>query len=401
MRWAYDDQMVLRLVVVVVAVLGCGSNHKSANDAPMADAQVDAFTGVCDVLAQTGCPSGQKCTWIEDNNASPPAGHIGCAPIGPVALGGACTWGAPGPTGYDNCGAGDVCLDAVCKQICDMLGVAPTCGSGMGCGLYSGVFGPVAGPYAAGACDPTCDPFADNTFNKGSKPGSGCAATDGCYGLPDSMYSTQYHCGHPQTNLGNRRACTGACGPYLNGCGQGFVPLLIDQTGSQQVDCISYCKPADCSSAGCGTNGANLPGDPANASDGRRHQCNTTDSSGLFSPATLTNNGDQCFYEWWFDVDATGKLVKSPTMNSVGFCMNHSKYAVPTNKASTTQCTSTTSTGCEAIPLCSSLPPVGTATTWGAVDFGCVSTTTGMVPSAAPPLTIDRPRMLYHATMAP
>ena len=203
---------------------------------------------------QTGCTTGQKCTWIQDNDDSPPLGHIGCSPDGTVAIGGACTYGPPGMTGYDNCTKGNVCLDSECKQICDQTGGAPMCATGFACGLYSGVFGPVAGPYSAGACDPECDPFGDNTFGKATKPGSGCGSQSGCYGLPDSTVSTHYTCGHPQTTLGNRVACSGACGPYLNGCGQGFVPLLIDATGSRRSIASRICKPADCSSAGCGTN---------------------------------------------------------------------------------------------------------------------------------------------------
>jgi hypothetical protein len=155
------------------------------------DAAVDSGTAVCNVLMQTGCMTGQKCSWIEDNTASPPLGHIGCAPDGIAARGAACTYGAPGATGYDNCMKGDICIASVCKQICDQNGGAPMCGANFACGVYSGVFGPVGQPAAAGACDPTCNPLIDNTFGSGkTKTGTACGATSGCYGSPDSVQPT-------------------------------------------------------------------------------------------------------------------------------------------------------------------------------------------------------------------
>jgi hypothetical protein len=81
----------------------------------------------CDVLAQTGCMTGQKCSWIDD---SATAGHIGCAPDGTVALGGACAHGAFGATGYDNCMKGTVCIAGHCDTICSntppFAGVCPS-----------------------------------------------------------------------------------------------------------------------------------------------------------------------------------------------------------------------------------------------------------------------------------
>src|SRR5690349_13558887 len=34
----------------------------------------------CNVLMQTGCANGEKCTWIVDQTMPQPLGHIGCAP---------------------------------------------------------------------------------------------------------------------------------------------------------------------------------------------------------------------------------------------------------------------------------------------------------------------------------
>jgi hypothetical protein len=392
----------------VVAVIACSvpEGHFRApttGDGGPADAAVDmspdSFSGVCDPFAQTGCPSNQKCAWIALSTSS---GMVGCAPNGTVAAGGACT---PGPMGMaDNCVAGNQCANNKCEKICD---TNHACAANFFCDEYQGIFvgsGSNTTPFA-GMCDAECDPFADNDFGGGTKPGTTCSGSQGCYGIPDYTTPTHYICGNQITSIGNRQACTGVCGPYLNGCGQGYVPVFSDGTGSSQVDCISFCRPADCSSAGCGASGANLPGDPTAGPDGRRHQCNMTDSKlGTFNPATTTNNGDQCVYEWYLDVNPmNGMVTHTPTMNTVGYCLDHTLFAVPSNPAMATNCPSTTSPGCEPMPACNTLPIAGGMTAYGAVDFGCVSTTTGGVPLTGKP---RRPpgfdvRLMYHRVMAP
>ena len=75
----------------------------------------DAGTGTCDPLAQTGCTSTQKCTWIDDTATT---GHIGCVANGTMATGAACTFGAVGPsTGFDNCVRGDYCNGGKCETL--------------------------------------------------------------------------------------------------------------------------------------------------------------------------------------------------------------------------------------------------------------------------------------------
>ena len=414
--------------MVAMVVVGCkgAANHGKNGDAQpidsppifldappdvhVADARLDApgdaFTGAaCNVLAQTGCLQGERCAWIEDNNASPPLGHIGCAPIGAVALGGTCMYGAPGATGYDNCQQGDVCINSVCKQICDVNGGAPMCAAGSHCGAYSGVFGAVGQPPAAGACDPACDPLADNDFlHNGTKTGTACAATSGCYGEPNSVQPTNYTClREVNTTLVHRSPCTGACADnmgnsYLNGCAQGYVPLLYDTTGSMQVDCIAFCAPASCYAGHCGGTTlatSNLTGDPA-----KNHHCNTTDARGTFvQPTVAPDNsvdGEQCMYEWLFELGANG-LVRAPTSDTVGYCVDHSKYKY--DPAGGTNYT-TPWNKCDTLAN----PGMGTQANPGAAMFGCVDTTTGgvMLQGKQPPgITIDRPHALYRAVTAP
>ncbi|HUQ02429.1 MAG TPA: hypothetical protein VM261_08025 [Kofleriaceae bacterium] len=71
---------------------------------------------------QQGCDAGQRATWIVVQGDFPERlGKLGCVPssFGTVPLGGACTVGAPGETtGFDDCVAGSVCSDAVCRDIC-------------------------------------------------------------------------------------------------------------------------------------------------------------------------------------------------------------------------------------------------------------------------------------------
>jgi hypothetical protein len=204
--------------------------------------------------------------------------------------------------------------------------------------------------------------------------------------------------------LYHRTACTSAnmCADssgnaYLNGCSQGFVPFFFDHTGSMQVDCISFCKPADCYSGHCGASNANQSGD---ASAVPRHQCNTTDSTGAFDPASAN-----CIYEWPFDVGANG-LVASPTEDTVGYCIDN-KFYFYDSSGGTAQCTGSgvPVPSCAQYPNCSTLPLM-VATDNGintAGDWGCVNHTIGknggMVPSRSKPhssIVIDRPHPLYH-----
>ena len=104
----------LAFAALLVGLVACSKSNGATKiilvDAPSGD----GGGALCNVLTQTGCASGEKCSWIEDSMT---LGHVGCAPMGTVALNGACAYGAPGATGYDNCVGGTVCLSDVCKQI--------------------------------------------------------------------------------------------------------------------------------------------------------------------------------------------------------------------------------------------------------------------------------------------
>src|SRR5688572_1976266 len=208
-------------VMLLVALVGCGGGGGSKNeDAGIVDA-VDAppdappdgalapkcalnpaapptcgvtaapttpATSVaqCNVLAQTGCLATEKCTWIADQD-NPAVGHVGCVPNGGQAIECACTRGAAGTTGYDDCARGSICVAGQCKTICDTQGGAPTCATDFACGRYAGLFD-TGGVTIAGACDPTCDPLTQCTPNgRTEQQATACGATNaampnrGCY----------------------------------------------------------------------------------------------------------------------------------------------------------------------------------------------------------------------------
>jgi hypothetical protein len=382
-------------------LVACGGGGNN-NTIHLVDGSTDG-TDVCNVLTQTGCMAGEKCTWFVDATMPQPLGHIGCAPDnGTVATAGACMYGAPGASGFDNCVKGDVCSGGKCKVVCDQNLGTPMCAAGYACATYEGLFGPVGMAVAAGVCDKTCDPLADNDFDgsgtgvtkAGSACDSGASSTIGCYGFPDSTNPTHWSCTREvNTTVVHRMACTTANGcansggnPYLNGCAQGYLPLLYDMTGSTTVDCIAMCKPGSCYMGNCGASNINAKGLSP-------HTCTLTDARGTFNAMSSTNNGDHCAYSWYFEIGTT-TLTRSATSDTVGFCMDHQKYKYdPTGGSNYTA----------PWPRCDSLatPGFGSGSAIGAADFACVDTTTGMVMAqgkhTGQPAIVDRPRFPYGA----
>jgi hypothetical protein len=343
-------------------------------DAPV----LDAPPATCNPLNQSGCNTGEKCTWIVDAYTPTYVGHIGCTPDGTAHNGEACQFGAAGPTGYDNCIEGMVCSDyrggtGVCRDICDPQGGNPMCDATHGCVSYLGLFSDGTTAPSAGLCAPGCDPLADNDFDgSGSaltRTGSACgSATIGCYGYPTSSgLPTQFTCTtdiNYTTSLHHRTVCdmTNGCEDpsgqlSVNSCNQGYLPLLIESTGSTNVICTAMCKPANCYSGNCGTADANQHGVAP-------HRCQTPDALGTFN---TTAGGEECAYWWFLEVDPnTNTLNRSAYSDSLGFCLDHSKYMYDSNGDGTPD---------TAIPSCQSLPLTGT-TTFGAVDLGCVDSAT-------------------------
>jgi hypothetical protein len=334
------------------------------------DAKPDMLPAQCDLFAQSGCAASDKCTYVHDTDSPTVTGHIGCAPNGTVADKGSCSFSSA-PNGYDNCVKGDLCIDGVCSKVCDPMAATNTCGTSAMCGA-------VAEPPSAGICIAGCDPLADNIFKAGgTKPGTACAAGQGCYGVPSSNPNarTRFTClndTHFTANrLTHRSVCdsSSACGPigggvYLNGCSQGYVPFLLETTGSTTVVCTALCKPMHCSRNSCGTNAAPAQG-------AAPHQCNNTYRDGTFDVVTSTNNGDHCTFSWIFEMDGN-KLPKSATSDTLGFCIDHKLYNTGIDKNA--------DGAIDQYPPCSDLLIVEPdPTRYNAIEFGCVDSVTAAV----------------------
>jgi hypothetical protein len=264
--------VVLRLAVAL-AMVACGRPSGGGGggiDAPAID---ECF---CNPLAQTGCASGKKCTWIIDMADPSFAGHIGCAPDGSMQTGQGCTRNPPGPTGWDDCAKANYCVGpsaggaGVCELICDIEGGNPVCPAKLGCVGHPEIFSLASdtGPPAAGVCEPTCDPLNDNNFlgSAGTKTGSACNATSGCSGLPPDFVTraaTVFTCS-PIANPTriHRSPCNGTVQPgdasacldqgryiYPSSCAPGYQPLINDGEGSMQQDCVAMCAAQDCYNA--------------------------------------------------------------------------------------------------------------------------------------------------------
>jgi hypothetical protein len=367
----------LALVALVAAGLfiACGGG----NNTHIVDSSIGSgSSATCDPIAQTGCSgSTPRCTWIQDTAS---VGHVGCEAAGTVALGGACSAGSALPA-FDDCDAGLICIGGKCETICDNNAGGSACGSGYACGIYSGLF-EVNGAFVAGACDKTCDPLTDNSFGNGSdgiplKTGTTCGSNQGCYGFPssDANNLTHFTCsGEVNPNLVNRDPCTMAdnCAPdsssvYLNGCAQGYIPLLNDMSiGTTTAVCIAYCAPQNCYQGNCGSDNNAQVGSAGHAcllSDIR----NNTMGEPLPSGSAASSNS--CIYSWVFEENGSGVIADSQYDDTLGFCYDHTKYRYDSNNNGMID------QGDAFDPPCNMLPGSG-SNVLNAADLGCISVAT-------------------------
>ena len=110
---------------------------------------------------------------------------------------------------------------------------------------------------------------------------------------------------------------------------------------------------------------------------------------------TNGNNGEHCMFSWLFEIDTTGKLIRSPTSDTVGFCVDHKLYKYDSNGDGMLN------TMDDPWPLCTSLPDgQGSGAVNGAADFGCVDTKHAGIPFTGKGqvhrVLMEMPRMLYH-----
>ena len=376
-------------VTALAACGGGGSNNTTVvvHDAPTGSGSADAPPAGCSVLTQAGCDTGQKCTWVlstdpDATTGAPGLGANACAPDGAKAAGAACTIQKAAMGGADDCIHGTVCVSGTCKSICDNNGGAPACGTNQACVIYDGLFANSgATTIPAGVCDPSCNPLDDNDFDGSgtvhTKTGTACpGATVGCYGFASTTHTTYFTCAPPASGTGAlvHRSPVPATSLYLNSCMSGYHlgEFYADDSGAKVIDCFAYCKPGESSTVATGG------GTPNGVAP---HRCNNNDALGSFAGGTPTganpaSNGEHCWFSWYFEIDSANAWHKSPTSDTLGFCIDHTKYHWDSNNSGAIDPADMT------YPNCASLPVMGTATTLGAVDIGCVtSTTAGLTPA--------------------
>jgi hypothetical protein len=328
----------------------------------------------CNPLTQTGCNPGEKCTWITDQVMPQEVGHIGCAPDGTVALGGACTDGPPGPQGFDNCVKSTICVNAECKQICDPQAApaASGCDPQHACNRYSGLF-ESGGMTVAGACDPACDPLTQALL-AGSGNLTACGSTNpaspnkGCYTGDFEVFSCAGVPSNPDVKLNTDRVAplTNAAGQaFINGCAPGYVPFFFEMTGSMKVLCTGLCAPGDISSANA-TEVGNAQGTQAPAKLVTTVAPVAGDGRCIAGKKGSASGGVQnCVFLWTFLTDAMGNPGPSQYNETVGVCFSFGQFMYDSNNDMMPD---------KLFPNCKDKPKRSAATTLiddDAADFGC------------------------------
>ena len=346
---------VVRALTLLVLV-GCGGpevySYCHCTDASL----VDAFE-LCNPKTQTGCQQGQKCTWIHDQ-ANPPIGHIGCVPDGSLLPGAACEPPVAGPSGYDRCAAGTLCLDGTCATICEAELASSTCAGSDVCSTRDDLL-TVGGTAVAGLCVPRCDAL---TQRVGDVEACGSpdptAPTRGCYGYEQTVCLDV--AGGALTQTDRTPPVTDASSnPLVHGCAPGFMPMFVEQTGSTKVMCGGLCAALDID----GAHAANARGDaaalgklPADPVPVAGHA--TCDVGIKGSEAT-----SQCRYLWPFLEPP--RVPVTIDLDRVGVCLAYDRFRYDANGDGSVD---------TAYPDCTTLPPRSAATPGAfddAYDWGC------------------------------
>ena len=378
--------LILGAAVVALAA-ACGGGGKPQ----LIDAGVDSQFA-CNPVAQTGCKTGEKCTWFVDVDGSTtanPVGHIGCAPVGtaPLADGAVCADAtAPSATsmGYDNCIAGDLCISRKCKPICDPQtvagGAAGACKTDFACTTYAGVFDS-AGPAVAGVCEPTCDPLTQQ-LKVGTTKTDACGSADptkpqaACVFGPDP---TAWVCApsgsilYDKTDRKPPLTDPASMRPFPNGCAPGFIPFYFeDASTAMKTLCTGLCAPlkVDATIAAMAGHATDNQGDvtvPAKLTAETAPKAgNAVCVKGKKgADDILAPKGEDCRFSWFpLAGGDPAKAAPTPYNNSLGFCFAYEKFQV---------------VGPNKLPLksCAELPviepdPMDPNAPWGnADDNGC------------------------------
>ncbi len=293
----------------------------------------------CDPLAQTTCLSNDRCSWVA---TSATAGHAVCLPDGTVAQGGVCVAGPYGEaTGFDNCRRGLACANGQCQPICKTS--PDSCGAHFVCTNSSSVFYS-NGTSLAGVCAPTCNPLTQaRDYDGAAACGSPTSPTSaspalGCFG------KNVFTCAkivYPNNKSDAPAAGPASGGYFLNGCAPGYLPVLTAMTGSTQTICVALCQP-----------GPTSIGATAQAAGVTPYTC----------PAAGAAAPHECRYWWWLQ-NVTLVSFPDALSNTMGFCIDYTKYTGDKTGAGTTP-----------YPSCTALSPTAhtyDATLTDAQYWGC------------------------------
>jgi hypothetical protein len=381
------------LAAGILAVAACGGGSGDADAVVRRDAGPDAGQ-VCNVLTNTGCATGEKCTWVRVSVGDTPAlqlGQLACVPDGTVDVDGTCRYGAVGiQTGYDDCIGGNICLasrvtdqaQGVCREICGLSAEAAAqapCPTDFSCVAYQKYFynDPMNEQALAGLCNPSCNPLTQDRFDGLPYCGDPTPLdhTDtgslACYGLPSDEIDVASHFSCAgivdqdpaipgiQNDNTHRANATPTC---LNCCAPGNAPLYYESESVMELRCFAYCDPAN---TNLDTPG-NANGDPTTPpADPGAWTCNRMGADG----AT-----EECRYLWWFE--GTGVPI-STISDAYGFCWDYTKYTWDDDGVSTTPEV--------AMPSCTTTERSNeNGNTNRDGYWGCVDTATAVMPAVAP-----------------
>lgn len=210
----------VRLIPLIAfgTLLACSTSTVPAADGgPEVDggasSDPDARTEGCELVGQTGCGDGEKCTVVSGDEGR----LVGCAQEGDRLVGESC---APDAGDGDDCEVGAFCdassTPAVCVQLCERE-PSDTCNEGSVCALSFEV-----GGAAVRMCAPQCDPVSQDCSRSQfacypSRSGTSCAFIGG---------------GAPPIE-------EGAFCQYANECAEGLGCLKVGDTWS----CMRLCDP--------------------------------------------------------------------------------------------------------------------------------------------------------------
>jgi hypothetical protein len=228
------------LVATTLASFGCNSDQRDECGTVVVGAWASCDSDAldpppvsCDLVLNTGCDPGEKCTYRVDALVAD-GGYTLCAADGDVPVGGACTFGTDG---IDDCAGGGWCRHGICLATCraEPDGCPPGDSCRTGLDVLAGT--------NVGVCQPACDPIT-----------SECAVDEGCY---LSLASGRGVCDRPSNLQPSGLACeatgTQSCDCLqLNGCAPRHGCILNNSpTAATRVLCAFYCDPTNSGGPTC------------------------------------------------------------------------------------------------------------------------------------------------------